>query len=133
MYKKEYFVTLPDTDAAGILFFGNYLKLAHVIYEEFMIEIGFSLRHIIDDAEFLIVIVHAESEYKKSLYLGDNFTLSLQVSKIGRTSFELSYTFTNTESQVSATMKTVHVVISKEKKKPIRIPEKLQEQLTKFQ
>ncbi len=91
MFKKEYFVTLPDTDAAGILFFGNYIKLAHIIYEEFMTEIDFSLKYIIEDADCLILIVHTEADYKKSLYLGDKFKLSLQVSKIGRTSFELSY------------------------------------------
>ena len=132
MYKKEYFVTLPDTDAAGILFFGNYVKLAHIIYEEFMHKVNFSLRYIIDDANFMIFIVHSEADYKKSLRLGDKFNLSLQVTKIGNTSFELSYTFFDSDNMVVATVKTVHVVVSKEKNKPVRIPEKLKKQLTKY-
>jgi len=133
MYKKEYFVTLPDSDAAGILFFGNYLKLAHVLYEEFMAEIGFSLRYIIDKAEFLVLIVHSEADYKKSLYLGDTYSLGLTVSQIGNSSFELSYKFTNAESTIIAEVKTVHVVVSKKSKKAIRVPETLKEQLAKFQ
>lgn len=133
MYKNEYFVTLPDSDAAGILFFGNYIKLAHIIYEEFMIKIDFSLRYIIDDADFLILIVHAEADYKKSLYLGDRYNLSLQVTKIGNSSFELTYSFSDYENKEIATVKTVHVVVSKTSKKAIRVPEKLKEQLTRYQ
>ncbi len=133
MYKKEYFVTLPDTDAAGILFFGNYVKIAHILYEEFMIEIDFSLRYIIDNSEFLILIVHSESDYKKSLYLGDKFNVTLQVTKIGNTSFELTFNFSDNEDNKIASVKTVHVVVSKEKNKPIRIPEKLKEQLIQYQ
>lgn len=133
MFKKEYFVTLPDTDAAGILFFGNYLKLAHVIYEEFMEKIDYSLRYILDDAENLILIVHSEADYQKSLYLGDKFQISLHVSKIGNSSFELCYNFLDSQDKQVASAKTVHVVVSKEKLKPTRIPEKLKNQLVNFQ
>ena len=133
MFKKDYFVTLPDTDAAGILFFGNYFKLAHVIYEEFMTEIDYSLRYVLDEADNLILIVHSEADYKKSLYLGDKFQISLQVTKIGNSSFELSYTFADSNENIVASVKTVHVVVSKEKSKPTRIPETLKEKLLKFQ
>ena len=133
MYKKEYFVTLPDTDAAGILFFGNYVKLAHIIYEEFMIEIDYSLRFVIDKSKFFILIAHSEADYKKSLYLGDKYNLSLQVTKIGNSSFEITYSFSDNENNEIASVKTVHVVVLKEKNKAVRIPEKLKEQLIKYQ
>lgn len=131
MIKRQNSVTLPDSDAAGILFFGNYYKLAHVIYEDFMDEIGYSLKYIIDESDILILIVHSEADYKKSLELGDRYDLTLQVKKIGGTSFELAYSFVDESENTIADLKTVHVVIDKKSKKPIRIPDDLKEKLKK--
>ena len=123
---------LPDTDAAGILFFGNYIKLAHIIYEEFMENIGFSLCDIIDNAEILILIVHTEADFKKSMHLGDRYELSVKVSKIGNSSFILSYTFTS-DNTVTATAETVHVTVDKASNKPVGLSPQLVEQLKQYQ
>lgn len=126
-------VKLPDTDAAGILFFGNYIKLAHIIYEDFMETIGFSLKYIIDEADYLILIAHTEADYKKSLRLGDGYDLSVQVEKIGNCSFTLKYYFTEVNDDAVAELQTVHVVVDKSSQRPSPLPKKLVEQLKKYQ
>ena len=120
---------LPDTDAAGILFFGNYIKLAHHTYELFMVSIDYDLKYILDEADELILIVHTEADYKNSLWLNDDFWIELTVEKIGRTSFELQYNFYK-EDELMAVVKTVHVAVSKESKKPVALTEKLKSGLT---
>lgn len=131
MYKKDYIVKLPDTDAAGILFFASYIKLAHEIYESFMIDIGFSLRHIIEESDYLILIAHCESDYKKSLRLEDSYEITVSVSKIGGSSFGLKYVFAN-QNDVIAEVATVHVVVDKQSKKPIKMTDELRGKLEEF-
>ena len=100
MYKIESKTKLPDTDAAGILFFANYFKLAHEAYESFMDSIDFGLNYIINQSDILILIAHAESDYKSSLRLSDEYELSISVEKLGKTSFVLAYEFTNGKGDI---------------------------------
>jgi YbgC/YbaW family acyl-CoA thioester hydrolase len=130
MYKIESRIKLPDTDAAGILFYGNYFRLAHDAYEAFMDEIEFSLVHVLGDSPVLLLIAHAESDYRSSLNLGDSYTIQLKVEKIGRTSFVLAYHFISGSGETCATMKTVHVAVSKETQKPVGLPESLRKGLS---
>ncbi len=129
MFTINTLVRLPDTDAAGILFFGNYFKLAHDAYEAFMESIGFSLRYVIVEADFLVLIAHAEADYKKPLRLGDKLTVQLAVESISRTSFVLSYVLKDSQETVAATVKTVHVTVDKKSGEKIPLPEKLREKL----
>ena len=129
MYKIESKTKLPDTDAAGILFFAGYFKLAHEAFESFMDSIDFSLNYIIDQADFMVLIAHAESDYKSSLRLGDKYELILRVEKLGRTSFVLAYEFTNGKGDLTAALKTVHVAVSKESQKPVSLPQSLRDPL----
>lgn len=132
MYKNKYIVKLPDTDAAGILFFASYIKLAHEAYESFMEEIDFSLKYIIEDSDIFILIAHTEADYKSSLRLQDRFSIDIKVSKIGKTSFELNYLFEKDNIEV-ASVTTVHVVTDKKTGKPIRLPDKLLDKLKQYQ
>lgn len=124
MYENNYRVMLPDTDAAGILFFGNYIKLAHHVYEEFMETNRLGLRQVLDEEPFLILIVATEGEFKKSLRLGDKYRVQLTVEKIGKTSFTLKYRYLH-DGETVATVTTVHVAVDKESNKPIKLDETL--------
>ena len=129
MYKIDFSVMLPDTDAAGILFFGNYYKLAHQAYEIFMENIEYSLAYILNEADILLLIVHSECDYKRSLNLGDRFTVELNVEKTGKTSFSLFYRFFTPDKQLIAELKTIHVAIDKIKKRPVKLPDRLKKEL----
>lgn len=129
MFTIDFSVRLPDTDAAGILFFGNYFRLAHDAYEAFMESIGFSLRHIVQEADFLVLIGHTEADYNKPLRLGDRARVELEVENIGRTSFVLSYSLRDVHNDIAATVKTVHVTVDKKSGDKIPLPEKLREKL----
>ncbi len=129
MFTIHFSVRLPDTDAAGILFFGNYFRLAHDAYEAFMESIGFSLRYIVQEADFLVLIAHAEADYNKPLRLGDRAMVELEVENIGRTSFVLSYSLKDAQNDVAAKVKTVHVTVDKKSGDKIHLPEKLREKL----
>ncbi len=125
-------VWLPDTDAAGILFFGNYFRLAHDAYEAFMESLGFDLGRILRETDFRPLIAHAEADYKKPLPLGERVTIELTVAKIGQTSFHLRYSLKDSCDEVAATLETVHVAIDKKSGNKIPLPDELREKLVGF-
>ena len=129
MFVYDTTVKLHMTDAAGVLFFGNYFTLAHDAYEQFMNSVGFNFHSIIMEEPFLILIVHTDSDFLKPLHTGDTVRISIQPVNIGRTSFTLGYQMATADGTVVAKLHTVHVVIKKENQKPIAIPEKLKNAL----
>jgi 1,4-dihydroxy-2-naphthoyl-CoA hydrolase len=123
--KDYYTIKLHDTDAAGILFFANQLRIVHDVYEKFLESIGFPFGELFKSKKFFIPIVHAESDYSQMLSDGDTVEIELTVSKIGKTSFTLEYKLTNLDGIVVGTAKTVHVTIDATSRQKIDIPEKL--------
>ena len=51
---------------------------------------------------------------------------------IGKTSFSLSYEIYNSNSDLSAVIKTVHVAVDKKSNRPIRLADKLKAELEKY-
>lgn len=129
MYKSKNTVRLPDTDAAGIVFYANYYRLAHEAYEAFMEAIDFSLTYVIDESDISLLIVHCEADYTRSLRLGEEYSVSVNVDGIGRTSFVLSYTFESSPGETIAELKTVHVAVDKSTNKKTNIPDSLRKKL----
>jgi 1,4-dihydroxy-2-naphthoyl-CoA hydrolase len=132
MYTMTTTVRLPETDAAGILFFGGYFRIAHDAYESFLTLIGFGLDYVIHESPFLILIAHAEAEFDQPLRLGERITVELRVEKVGQTSFVISYVMKNPQGQIAARLKTVHVTVDKSSGEKTALPAKLKEKLSAF-
>ncbi|MBU8933618.1 MAG: acyl-CoA thioesterase [candidate division Zixibacteria bacterium] len=133
MYETDISIRLHQTDAAGVLFFGNYFHVAHDVYEQYMQSIGFDFRSIINELPYLILIVHAECDFHKPVYVADVVRVAMSASKIGHTSFELVYRIKSSETGGEAELKTTHVAIDKQTGRPTRLPEKLKAELGKLQ
>ncbi len=125
MFETKTVVKLHDTDAAGIVFFANYFKIAHSAYEAFMKSIGCGLDHILGDSEYIILIAHAEADYSRPLTLGETVNIGMKIERIGESSFILRYEFDDRAGNHVAQVKTVHVAIAKKGSDKIPIPEKV--------
>lgn len=131
--KKKLTVRLHDTDAAGILFYANQFLYIHDAYEELLRIIGLPIASILHDEPCILPIVHAESQYLKPLAVGDEVTITVEVAKIGETSFVLEYELLGVDEQIVGKAKTVHVTVSRQTQNKIALPEKLQRALKTFQ
>ena len=131
MFAYQTTVKMHDTDAAGILFFGNQFKMVHDAYEGFLESIDFSFAKLIRKTNFFLPIVHAEADYKTKLFVGDQITIYCSVSRIGRTSFTMSYKLLNGRKKVVGLAKTVHVSVNAQTYQKIPLPPKLRKILIK--
>lgn len=121
-FKKLKKIRLRDTDATGVLYFTEQLRMALETLEDCV-----SLRTILENESFLMPIVHAEADYFFPLKIGDEVEVTLSCKKIGTTSFTLHYTFFDPKRQKEVgSVSLVHATVSKEVGTTIPVPESMQ-------
>lgn len=125
MFKWRTTVKLHDTDAAGVMFFGNQFRLAHDCYEAMMAQIGCPLAWIIRDADYLVLIVKAEAEYKKPLTTEERIELQLRIEKIGESSYTILQEIRDASGELTGTVRTVHVAMDKVTRRKRPLPDNL--------
>lgn len=128
-------VRLHDTDIAGILYFPRQFRFVHDALEDFSENSGMPFAHIFMKESFLMVIVHAESDYYHPLHMGDRLEIEITITHIGSSSFTLNYKIykvcaKKNERTLSGAAKTTHVTIDSHSRKKIPVPEKLKKMLT---
>ncbi len=129
-YKTQ--IRLHDTDAAGILFFAHQFEIVHDAYEQLLEKLGFSFPTMLTKRSYFLPIVHAESDYKSPLFVGDRITIRITLGNIGETSFSFAYTIHNQKNVLVGTARTVHVTIDKKKRTKIKLPAEIRTSLEKF-
>lgn len=122
MYNYQTKIKLHETDAAGLLFFSNQFKLIHDAYESLLETIGFGFAELLKNKTYFLPIVHAASDFKAPLFVGDVIHIAVTVENIGTTSFTFSYTITNAKNILVGTAKTVHVTMNKSSQTKINLP-----------
>jgi len=118
-YKTK--IRLHDTDAAGIIFFANQLKIVHDAYEELLEKNHLGFAMMLKKTDFFLPIVHVESDYIKSVFAGDKIVVAVKVGHIGKTSCSFEYTIKRGTTLVGAA-KTVHVAIDQKTRQKIPLP-----------
>jgi len=121
-----------DTDAAGILYFGSQFRFVHEAFESMIDEMGINFRTLVENESFMIVIAHAESDYLQPVRVGDILEITSKITRIGTTSFTISYTLSFQDRTVCGKAQTVHVSIDKKTRNKIPLPEKLKPFLEQY-
>jgi len=118
----ERVIRVQDTDATGVLYFANQLKISLEAFEEFMRKFGFSLTQMIQEKNFLLPIVHTEANFFLPLTVGEKVDVALKFTHMGTTSFTYQTELIK-EGKVTGTASIVHVVYCPLKQEPQPIPE----------
>jgi len=130
--KDYYTIKLHDTDAAGILFFANQFRIIHDVYELLLAKIGYRFKERLADNDFLIPIVHAESDFLAPLSVSDTIEVSLTVHALGNSSFTLAYELIDLDGRMVGRARTVHVTMDAASKSKIPLPQSFREKLEAF-
>ena len=118
-------IFLRETDATGVLYFSEQFNLALEALEAFFLSKGFSVHELIENADFLLPIVHAESDYKAPLRVGDRIEVKLMLDSVGTSSYSLEARFIDEKGAEVGTTKVVQVAVSKSSGESIPLPELL--------
>ncbi len=122
MFETERIVEFSMCDSAGILFFAKIFELAHSAYEEFILRSDLEDEYFASN-EVAIPIVSATADYLAPIGLHEIIEISISVTEIGKSSFQLTTFFENSNNDRKAIVKTTHVFISKISSKKTEIHE----------
>ena len=131
VYKTR--IKLHETDAAGLLFFAHQFTIVHDAYEALLEEFGCSFQTMLRERDYFLPIVHAGSDYKAPLFVGDHIAIAIRISDIGTTSFTFEYTINKEDGTLVGLAKTVHVTINKKSGTKVPLPDELRSKLEAYQ
>jgi 1,4-dihydroxy-2-naphthoyl-CoA hydrolase len=120
-------IHFSDTDAAGVVFFANYLAICHEAYEESLAAEGIDLKTFFADNGIVIPIAKNEAEYLRPLSCGDKLSVSVQPKALSENSYEIRYEITRLgpPSKCAARVRTEHVCIDSATRARKPFPKKL--------
>ena len=120
-------VRYQETDAMGVVYYGQYFVWFEVARTEFLRDSGVSYRDL-EKEGLRLMVVEASCRYKYPCRYDDLVSVHTWVSTIERTSLFFDYKVYVGE-KIAALGRTAHVCTSPSLK-PIKIPPKLREALT---
>jgi 1,4-dihydroxy-2-naphthoyl-CoA hydrolase len=122
MYTYNARITLHDADAAGVLFFGRYFALAHDAYEAFLDSHGLNIGHLIRTTDYILPVVHAESDYRRALFAGQKTTIHLRIVELRSRTLTVAYEFFNAEGELACRLRTVHCAVNVKTRRAVVLP-----------
>lgn len=124
-------VRFEETDAQGIVFYGNYATYQDEAFTEYMDAIGYPFAEI-RERGWDIHVVNVELRYRKPARFRDRLINSMRVSRIENSSIEFEYECRNADGDLLVDGTVVHVVVD-ESGSPTRVPESLREAIVAYQ
>jgi acyl-CoA thioester hydrolase len=90
-------VYYADTDSAGIVYYGTYMRWMEIGRCEFFGQLGFDLAEHHEEGSILVV-ANANLNYKKPARLGEFLDMNVWITEISPMTLKFNYQFLKTES-----------------------------------
>ena len=122
-FKYNTKVYYEDTDAAGIVYYANYLKFLERARSEAIYSMGLTNKKLLNNYGTIIIVKSCKINYKKPAIFEDSLEIISKIKTIGKSSFTMDQMIKRKEEVISES-EIVLVTVNAEGK-PIRIPDVL--------
>lgn len=121
-------VYYEDTDAGGVVYHSQYLNFLERARTEWLRHLGFDHNNLRDEFKLVFVVHSMQIQFKKPAKLDDLLTISSELIKIGRSSFEFFQKISvNQQALLEAQIKLA--CVDTITFKPIGIPEQIRQKM----
>lgn len=124
-FTYERAIHFPDTDAAGVTFFPNYLSICHEAYEESLAAAGISVRTFFAEQAIVVPVSKSSADYLRPLCCGDRVRVSVKPSLLNENSYAIDFEMHRVNSsgaKLAATVRTSHVCITAKTRERTPLP-----------
>jgi len=112
-----------DTDAAGVVYYANYLKFLERARSEIIYSLGLSNKKLLTDHNTLIIVKSCNIKYKKPAKFEDVLLINSKIKSMLKVSFTLEQIIKR-DNEIISEAEVVLVTVNNQGK-PIKIPEVL--------
>jgi 1,4-dihydroxy-2-naphthoyl-CoA hydrolase len=107
-------IRFADTDAAGVVFFPNYLAICHEAYEESLAASGIELKTFFREHNVVVPVSKSQAEYLRPLTCGDKISVTLTPAPLGADGYAIDYEVHRLggPAKLAARLHTEHICIS---------------------
>ena len=123
MTKEFKYVTriyYEDTDAAGVVYYANYLKFLERARSEAIYSLGLSNKKLFDKEGVIIIVKSCNIEYKKPAKFEDEIEIISKINEFKNSSFKMHQLIKRKSDIISEA--DVTLVTINDKGKPVRVP-----------
>ncbi len=122
-----------DVDAAGIIFYGAYIRFFEFAETELFRAAGLPYGVMFEELDVWLPRVHLECDFHRAAKLDDLLEVSVFVGRIGRSSLRLNFEVRrHGESDLVATAHFVLVTVRRSTFETVMIPEQLRQRLAAY-
>lgn len=124
-----------DVDAAGIIFYGSYIRFFEIAETELFRTVGLPYGKVFDELNIWLPRVHLECDFHRAAKMDDLLEVCVYVGRLGRTSLRLNFEVRKKndageiEAELMATAHFVLVSTDRENLRPLPIPDELRQAL----
>lgn len=119
-----YRVCYEDTDAGGVVYYGNYLRYLERGRNGYLRELGMSVRGFQDEG-ILFPVVEVNLKYRSPAFLEDELVVETRVERMGRSSILFSQKVLREGTTDALVEGTVRVACVDKNLFPRRLPEEI--------
>lgn len=116
-------ISLFDTDASGLLFYGSLFRLTQSCFEAFLSTKNLPIDRWITGDLPALPVRKVDAEYRAPLRAGAQIEVSITNISIGTTSLTVTYSVVEIDTQTECATATItHVALDRAEKKSIALP-----------
>ncbi|HEX6189135.1 MAG TPA: thioesterase family protein [Pyrinomonadaceae bacterium] len=127
-----------DVDAAGIIFYGSYIRFFEIAETELFRAVGLPYGKIFEELNIWLPRVHLECDFHRAAQMDDLLEVSVYMARIGKSSLRLNFEVRKRneageiEEKLMATAHFVLVSTDRENLKPLPVPDVLRRALDPY-
>jgi YbgC/YbaW family acyl-CoA thioester hydrolase len=132
-FRIEERVRWGDVDAAGIIFYGAYIRFFEIAETELFRAVGLPYGRVFDELDIWLPRAHLECDFRRAAQLDDLLEVAAYVGRIGTKSLRLNFEVRrNGVEEIIADAHFVLVAVRRNTFESIAVPEELKLKLAPY-
>ena len=122
----KYRVLYADTDAMGVVYYGNYLRIYEAARGDFLHKVGMPFSKMASELNIVCPVANAEINYHKPAYLDEEIVVRTSVVMLRGARMVFDQRIFNAKDELLNDIKVTVAFVDMEKRKPVKYPDEFE-------
>ena len=123
----KYRVLYADTDAMGVVYYGNYLRIYEAARGDFLHKVGMPFSKMVAELNIVCPVVNAEINYHKPAVLDEEITVKTSIVSLRGARMVFFQQIFNSDNVLLNDIKVTVAFVDMEKRRPVKYPDEFEQ------